>query len=220
MDISLILTKDGSYTFRNDSLGEPYHSINGAITESMHVFINRGLKEHQGSDLRIFEVGFGTGLNALLSLICSETCNISINYSAIELYPLGKCKWSLLNYGDFCPPEYSTFMGLLHMAEWEIPVAITKKFVIRKIRADILNYDDVDTYYDIVYFDAFSPEIQPELWNIEMFRKIYSMMNWNGILVTYSAKGDVRRALEAAGFKTERLEGPQGKRHMLRAKKY
>lgn len=195
---------------------EHFHSVHGAVNESRHVFIEQGLKKLMNPSFNIFEVGFGTGLNALLTLIHSNDAGIEVHYSAIDLYPLDEELIKQLNYPVLIPNADKDIFEKIHAVKWDIKQQITPSFTLRKIRQDILSYS-FDEYYDLVYFDAFSPRIQPQLWTEVIFKKILSSMNENGILVTYSASGNVKRSMLAAGFHVERIKGPLFKRHMLRA---
>ena len=229
------ITADGSHTLFSEMAGQTYHSSHGAIQESQYIFIDMGLKKAQldvcldqqdiveaekEATLAILEIGFGTGLNALLSAKFAFENRIKIDYTTIELYPLEVDVYKELNYGKLLENE-KLFLNL-HATEWNSDfVEVTPSFSIRKYKRDILdvlNKFEIDICgYDVVYFDPFSPEAQPELWTESVFVNIYRLMNSGGVLTTYCAKGDVRRAMLAAGFKVEKLQGPPGKRHILRA---
>ncbi len=210
------ITGDGSSTLRLDQWDEPYHSIHGAIQESMHVFIEMGLRYHQAQRLRILEVGFGTGLNALLTLLESGAGNTEVFYTAVEAFPLTLEEALPLNYPERLGVPCRGNFENLHRAPWEQDVPITPTFSLKKKKADFMAISEKEAF-DLVYFDAFSPRVQPELWTENLFAKMFAALDSGGILVTYSAKGSVRRALQAVGFKVERLPGPPGKREMLRA---
>ncbi len=215
--MKLVKTADGSYTLFNLQIGEHYHSINGALSESMHVFIEAGFNRIEKDKIKIFEVGFGTGLNAFLTLLEARKKQRFTVYHAIELYPVDRETYEKLAL----PPEYSDFRDdfvALHRCSWDEEVQTDDFFRLKKIKADLTVYDFEESY-DLVYFDAFSYDNQPEMWSQEVFDKIYRNMNKGGILVTYSAKGVVKRALRNAGFEVERLPGALGKRHMVRATK-
>lgn len=218
MEHKIQQTEDGSSTLYIPNLDEHYHSVHGAIQESLFVFIGNGLQHlsHSGN-VRIFEVGFGTGLNALLTLDFALRNGINVDYCAIEKYPLAENEYSQLNYIDRYPHLKDAFM-LMHQADWNRKVQIADNFKLTKIHGDLVHCDIGDRF-DLVYQDAFAPDKQPELWSVELFRKLYQSMNSSGILVTYSAKGQVRRNMQNAGFTVERLPGPPGKREMLRANK-
>ena len=210
-------TPDGSTTLFSPQFGETYHSIHGAFTESMHVFIRTGLHAHDKVNLTIFEVGFGTGLNALLTAMECEQRGLQIMYLAIEKFPLEDHVVQQLQFPNLTPAHAAIFKKL-HEAPWEQPVPITSSFSLHKIQGDLITAN-IPPAIDLVYFDAFSPASQPELWTDSVFQKIYACMLPAGILVTYCAKGIVRRNLQSVGFVTERLPGPPPKREMLRGSK-
>jgi tRNA U34 5-methylaminomethyl-2-thiouridine-forming methyltransferase MnmC len=219
----LITTEDGSHSIRVPGLNENYHSTHGAIQESRHVFIEMGWKEiikenYNHQPLNIFEMGFGTGLNALLTLIESETAGISVSYHGLEAYPLEKELIGQLNYGKLVDNGYwQNEFTALHDAPWNESVRISDHFTLIKENNSLRDFIG-NAYYDLVYFDAFAPDVQPELWTADIFRNLYSKMNPGAILVTYSCKGQVKRNLRTAGFEIEKLPGPPGKREMLRAR--
>ncbi len=205
-------TADGSWTFYLSELDEPYHSVHGALSESRHVFIQHGLKALEGSvGIRILEVGLGTGLNAWLSLHCSE--RPPVEYTGFEPFPIDL--EAIENWN-----RHNGFLEIeqFHKAGWNDWNQWTPDFRFRKIQASAEGAAHFAPF-DLVYHDAFAPEAQPELWTVDFFSVVFSAMATNAILVTYSAKGSVRRALQSAGFEVERLPGPPGKREMLRARK-
>jgi tRNA U34 5-methylaminomethyl-2-thiouridine-forming methyltransferase MnmC len=210
------ITDDGSATLFVPELDEHYHSKNGAVQESKHVFIDSGLMKINKKNVRLFEFGFGTGLNVLLTIL--NGLGKSIVYHAMELYPI---HWSViqkLDYSKFLDlsQEYYTFFERIHKGKWDKEVLIRPDFSFKKINASLLHYT-LEGNYDLIYYDAFSPEVQPELWEGSVFEKLYGSLNSDGLLVTYCAKGEVRRRLQAVGYKVERLPGPPGKREMIRA---
>lgn len=213
------LTEDGSQTISVAEMNVTYHSTFGAVQESMHVFINAGLQPllHSKEQLNIFEMGFGTGLNALLTLQQAINNNQKIYYTAIELYPLEKEIYEKLNYAaslnDFSLQPY--FLQL-HSCNWEEDVKIHPLFTLQKLKTSLTDFTTGKTF-DLIYFDAFDPSVQPGLWSTATFSKLFAMLSANGILTTYSSKGDVRRAMLSAGFTVEKLQGPPGKREMIRA---
>ncbi len=209
-------TADGSSTIYNATIDECYHSVHGARNESMHIFIRSGFDEIRKSEISIFEVGFGTGLNAWLTLQAAQKRGCRVHYTAVERYPLSKECYSVLNYAD-SDNEQPQFLQL-HEADWGRSVAIAPNFTLDKIEADFTEFS-LSGRYDLVYFDAFSPEKQPEMWSENIFRQLYEQMNEGGVLVTYCAKGVVRRTMQAVGFAVERIAGPVGKREILRARK-
>ncbi len=219
-DAKLILTDDGSHTIFLPHLNEHYHSTFGAVEESKHIFIDAGLKTLINSleEINIFELGFGTGLNALLTYF--ESKNTKINYTTVESNPLKKSFYNKLNFPERLNNEDSKKVFLkLHESDWNTQKVINKNFTLKKINEKIQNIKLPENTFDLVYFDAFAPDIQPELWTEQIFRKIASAMKTNGILLTYSAKGSVKRALKKTGFEVEGLPGPTGKREITRARK-
>ena len=214
-DLKKIITADNSPTLYHPDLDEHYHSINGALQESMHVFINAGLKEITKDKISILEIGFGTGLNALLTFTENLNVKKEIYYEAIEKFPLSTEMIKILQQSHIFN---SVISRQIHRAVWEKKIKISNHFTLKKIQTDLLDYQPTQTF-DLIYFDAFAPEKQPELWTEEIFTKLYEATNQNGILVTYSAKGIVKQALRDAGFFVKRLPGPKGKRHMVRAVK-
>ncbi|WP_455591794.1 tRNA (5-methylaminomethyl-2-thiouridine)(34)-methyltransferase MnmD [Bacteroides sp.] len=225
-------TADGSATLYVPELNEHYHSVKGALTESRHIFIDMGLKASAAPEPRILEIGFGTGLNALLTLIEAEQSGKQVHYTGIELYPLPWETIEQLHYNDeqlmVNSEQAAAWLKALHTATWEEDVVITPHFTLRKVQADFANNDRfgngersplIINRYSLIYFDAFAPEKQPEMWSQELFNRLYVIMEPDGILTTYCAKGVVRRMLQSAGFTVERLPGPPGgKREILRAK--
>lgn len=216
---SLIETEDGSATLHSEVMQESYHSMHGAIQESMHVFIQAGLLQIEKKNISIFEVGFGTGLNALLSWNEAKHHALNIHYVCVEAFPLTTEIYSKLNYNlpsGYLPPEA---FKKLHESNWNERCTLDPpSFDFMKIQTDFTRFA-IPESFDLIYFDAFSPDKQPEMWEELLFEKIYNCMNTNGILVTYCAKGVVRRALQKVGFQVERIPGPPGKREMLRATK-
>ena len=209
---SIELTADGTQTLRHPLTGETYHSTGGAGAESEHVFIRAGFDACERGHVRILEVGFGSGLNALLTLRAAKQAGRTVEYTAIELYPVSQRtveQMALAEDADF---------RLLHAAPWGVPTEISDGFVLHKIEGDLAD-TQFGTTFDLVYFDAFAPDCQPELWTQEVFARIYGALEPGGLLVTYSAKGDVKRALREVGFTVRRLPGAVGKRHMIRAEK-
>ena len=217
MKVDLFKTKDGSHTLYRQDLNEYYHSIHGAIQESQHVYINSGLKCISKPIISVFEMGFGTGLNTILSLIEAEKTNKILIYDSIEKFPLTPGTISILNYPYLLPPEYREEFFAIHHGKWNEKLHF-KNMQLTKIMDDFLNYEFTNCY-DLIYYDAFGPEKQPELWSAEIFHKIFNAANVGGILMTFSVKGEVRRALNQAGFITEKLTGPPGKKQILKARK-
>jgi tRNA U34 5-methylaminomethyl-2-thiouridine-forming methyltransferase MnmC len=213
-----VKTADGSNTLFSFFVNEHYHSINGAIQESEHIFINSALKQCKKKNIHIFEIGFGTGLNAFLSFLYAKKEKIHITYTTIELYPIDEAQIKFLNYAELLSPEHQSSFESLHTAKWGEQIVVNEFFKIKKILADFTTFENDDDY-DVVFFDAFSPEKQPEMWTLNCFEKLYQHIHKNGVLTTYCAKGDVRRSMQQAGFVVERIPGPVGKREILRARK-
>jgi tRNA U34 5-methylaminomethyl-2-thiouridine-forming methyltransferase MnmC len=219
----IIISNDGSTTVFDPIVNECFHSRHGAIQESLHVFIASGLhyyfSENSPKTINILEVGLGTALNAFLTLKEFYDIETSINYYGIEKYPLTQDIYRFLGYENLV--EKLTLEDFLKF-HTESAFKVEKEnieFNFYKLNIDIQELNPIDGGIDICYFDAFAPDKQPELWTVESFRRIYEMMNINGILVTYSSKGQVRRNMIEAGFIVEKIPGPKYKREMLRAKK-
>ena len=215
MDIDLVITNDGSPTLYVERFDEHYHSIHGSLQESLHVFIQAGLeyKAKQQQSISIFEMGFGTGLNALLTLNYAQQHNVFVDYHAIELYPLTvESINKLVQFPNFHHPNFLE----LHQIKSNKMLNIGENFRFTKYLQDINDYKP-SQLFDLIYYDAFAPSAQDELWTVEMFQKMYDMLDDGGCLVTYCAKGIVKRTLKSVGFNIESLPGPIGKREMTRA---
>lgn len=218
--IELKVTGDGSVTLYVPSLGEHYHSIYGAIQESRHVFIEAGLAHasRDRNELAILEVGMGTGLNAWLTVCTATDSGTEMSYVAIEPQPLGDDIIDALNYPRILAfPRGEEIFRAIHSSDMEQWVRIAPGFRLFKFGGTLEDFRGMDLPFGLVYFDAFGPNVQPDIWSPDNFAKIFGMMEPGGVLVTYSAKGDVKRALKSAGFLIEKLLGPPGKREMLRA---
>jgi tRNA U34 5-methylaminomethyl-2-thiouridine-forming methyltransferase MnmC len=214
----IINSEDGSPTIYVEDINEHYHSIFGARSESQHVFIDAGLLFFQGKtdELNILEIGLGTGLNAWLSILQKDIFK-KINYHSIEKYPLLETEWKQLDYG-FINSHYREMFKKIHTVPWGEKIEIARGFTFIKQKADLNDFIPPSGLH-LIYYDAFAPNVQPALWSTPNFMKMYNSLFDGGILVTYSAKGSVKRNLVEAGFKISRLPGPRGKRHMLRAVK-
>lgn len=213
-------TKDGSSTIFLPDLQETYHSIYGALQESEYVFIQKGWEKIVSKTVNILEIGFGTALNAMLTLHFAHENHIKVNYFAIEAYPLTEKEVGALNYSSLDLWKKNTgYFDVLHSVPWDIKTLISPYFTLQKEFQKLSDFIPNKANIDLVYFDAFSPNVQPEMWTISVFKKMYTAMKFGGVLVTYCAKGAVRRALKEVGFEVERLQGPPGKREMLRAVK-
>ena len=218
--IKLLSTGDGSHTLLDTTFNEHYHSTYGAIAESMHIFIDAGLKPafKKSDKITVFEVGLGTGLNALLTLLLFETGEKKCEYWSVESNPLSIDVCKQLNYPEqiVCDPA---LFSAIYLCKWDHPFHIHTNFLLNKIHKTLQHVILPDAYFDVVYFDAFSPLIQPEMWNKEIFSTIHRAMKKDGVLTTYSTKGDVKRTLKEVGFRIEKLPGPKGKREILKATK-
>jgi tRNA U34 5-methylaminomethyl-2-thiouridine-forming methyltransferase MnmC len=213
------ITADGSSTIHLPDWNENYHSTHGAIQESKHVFLKQGFEGFLQSEIAILEIGFGTGLNCFLTFLAAEEKGIAVNYVGVEAYPVVASEYGKLNYVEEANAiEKQLVFDEMHASSWEKKQTISPKFNLTKRQQFFKDITDVDRF-DLVYFDAFGAEHQPELWTATIFEKMFIAMKIEGVLVTYSAKGSVRRAMQEVGFKVERLEGPPGKREMLRATK-
>ncbi|MDP2339065.1 MAG: tRNA (5-methylaminomethyl-2-thiouridine)(34)-methyltransferase MnmD [Bacteroidota bacterium] len=220
MNKEFILTADGSHTIYLPEIDEHYHSVHGAIQESMHIYIGQGLLQTTKKELRILEIGFGTGLNAYLTYCYAKSMNISVNYFSLEKYPLTESEYMQLNYPNTIFPEFSFIFEQMHRAEWNSVIGISPEFKLQKMEADLLTFQfDSTPQFDLVYYDAFAPVKQPEMWSEEILQKVATTVLKDGIMVTYCAKGAVRRTLSNAGFQMERIPGPTGKKEILRGKK-
>jgi len=220
--LNLIKTGDGSNSLLNSELDETYHSRHGAIQESLHVFIKHGLQfwlqKNQAKEIAILEVGFGTGLNALLTLQESIKNGSKIHYTTLEAFPVSMELIDQLNYAqqlDF--DSAHPFFQSIHHCEWNAFVAINDNFILNKCKGKIQEINLSDATYDIVYFDAFAPAKQPEMWELPMLEKAVRSLKPNGIFVTYCAQGQLKRNLKTLGMRVESLPGPPGKREMVRA---
>jgi tRNA U34 5-methylaminomethyl-2-thiouridine-forming methyltransferase MnmC len=221
MKREIIATSDGSHTVEIQEMKVTYHSRHGAIQESMHVFIEAGLhymyeQVEPEVTLHVFEMGFGTGLNAFLTAIDATQNNRRIDYTAIEAFPLSTDEASVLNYTAIL--GYQELFEQLHQSKWNESIPVTNNFTLNKIHSDLISLSTSQRFH-LIYYDAFAPAAQPELWTKEIFDKLYTLLLPGGVLVTYCSKGDVRRAMIAAGFQVEKLPGPPHKREMLRIKK-
>ncbi len=218
-ELNIETTADGSVTLYRDDIDEHYHSVKGALAESLHVYIDLGWKNFASchDSVRVFEVGFGTGLNAALTARTAADAGIHTTYFSVDLYPVAA---ELTERLSGCQPaEYIADFKLVNSAEWGKSVAINPFFTLHKIEDNLLNMD-VPQQIDVIYFDAFAPEKQPEMWGEPVFEKMFQVLVPGGVLTTYCAKGAIRRLLQKVGFRVERLAGPPGgKREVLRATK-
>lgn len=219
--LQLIPTRDGSHSLLNTSLNETYHSRYGAVQESRHVFIESGLDyyiaQQSPSIISVLEIGFGTGLNALLTLQQADQQQLKIKHTTVELFPLDKEIWQSLNYAE--TESDKTDFCALHLAAWNEPIAISPFFEIHKIHQDVMSLRWAEKSFDLVYFDAFAPSKQPHLWEVPLLDRIVRSLKTDGVFVTYCAKGKLKRDLKSLGVTVETLPGPPGKREMIRALK-
>jgi tRNA U34 5-methylaminomethyl-2-thiouridine-forming methyltransferase MnmC len=209
-------TADGSPTLYVPGLDEHYHSVHGAVQESMHVFIRAGLHASDKQPLHIFEMGYGTGLNAYLACTEADRLELDIRYHSLERYPLSEREYSLLDFSAALPGFRPEQFRKLHESAWGSEHDFSDRFRFRKDEGDIRKYQ-FRCRYDLVFWDAFAPDKQPGLWSREIFRNVAAAMTTGALLLTYSAKGDVKRALQEAGLMVEKRPGPPGKREMIRA---
>lgn len=219
MSLTIITTGDGSHSLRNEALNETYHSVHGALQESVHVFIRNGL-EHRlqhvhDKPLSVFEVGFGTGLNALLTANYALDHAVPIVYTSIEAFPVPEEIWRTLNYAS--SEEAQKKFYSLHEASWETKQTIAAEFHLHKMHTTLEALTLPASSFDVVYFDAFAPNKQPDLWTLPMLEKVAVLLKPGGVFVTYCAKGQLKRDLKSLGLTTETLSGPPGKKEMVRA---
>lgn len=217
--IEHVITEDGSSSLYVPELDEHYHSSHGALQEALHVFIDNGFSGVKGREIKLFEMGFGTGLNALLTMKFGKENAKKIEYHGIEAFPISEELVKKLNYPELVAADLSEEFFKMHDSDWGELTAISEAFSLKKIHERIEEYDPVHSYFDIVYFDAFGFRAQEDMWDIGILQKMYEMLKPEGILVTYAARGQFKRDLKTLGFKVEALAGPPGKREMTRAVK-
>lgn len=217
--VEIKLTADGSHTLFVAALNENYHSYHGAYAEARHVFIKMGLMAAKENFLpiHVFEVGFGTGLNATLAYAFSIDQHHPVHYTGIEKHPLDEEIISQLNYGEFWKnTQLDEVFKTMHQAAWNSPLPLDSHFQFQKIQGSVLDYVFEPNHYHVIFFDAFAPDKQPEMWTVDLFTQLYQALAPGGMLVTYCAKGQFKRDLKAAGFEVQTLPGPPGKREMVR----
>ena len=223
----IITTKDGSHSLFSEKYEEIYHSGNGAIQEGKHVFINSGFQHAlqvfnppPDTAIKIFEVGFGTGLNALLTYIAAQHNKAKIHYETIERYPVAVEVIHQLNYSGLLEDDkYRDIFHAMHLCPWSVEHRIAPFFIFKKQEDSFLNFEIGSNVFHLIYFDAFAPENQPEMWSLIMMQKLHRALVPGGIMVSYCSKSAFRKTLIAAGFTVEKLAGPPGKREMVRAYK-
>ena len=224
MKKEIIVTADGSDSIFIPDMDVTYHSSHGAIQESMHVFIEAGLRyistdKKKPGTISLLEMGLGTGLNALLTLAEAGKKQQKIYYETIELYPLDANIFTSLNYCEqLGRPDLQPLFELIHTCNWDTTIAITPYFDFKKKQINLEEFS-TNQLFNIVYFDAFSPEKQPSLWTVDVFKKLYGIMQADALLTTYCSKSIVRKAMTEAGLKVEKIPGPPHKREMVRALK-
>jgi tRNA U34 5-methylaminomethyl-2-thiouridine-forming methyltransferase MnmC len=213
----IITTADGSTTIRLPDLDEHYHSKFGAIQEARHVFIQNGLALFKNQNIHILEIGFGTGLNALMTLAEKDNYNLNIHYVGVEAYPISASEVSSMNYAQELGVEHILF-DQMHDCSWQIEHIISPGFALTKRQQLFTEIDDVAAF-DLIYFDAFGYRVQPELWSEDMFQIMFKALKPGGVLVTYAARSIIKKNMMSAGFTVSKLPGPPGKREMFRALK-
>ncbi len=217
MKRTVITTSDGSSTLKVEDWGETYHSVHGAIQEALHVYIKNGYERINKEECRVLEMGFGTGLNALLTFINAKSLGRKVVYHGIEGFPLNNGEVEGLNYtsdGDMY--EFEEVFESLHSLEWEREIGLTEFFSLKKVESKFESLY-LNQEYDLIYFDVFGYPYQPELWSEAIFEKMYAALNENGLLVTYACRGVIKSAMKKVGFEIEVCPGPPGKREMLLA---
>ncbi len=218
MKREVIETADGSKTIYIPEMLENYHSNHGALQEALHVFIKNGLQAFADKkEVHIFEMGFGTGLNAMLSMVEADRVNQKVYYTGIEAFPLEIEITQQIGYEELVDYKFNKYFKEMHLSEWAKKHTFSDNFSFEKIHIKIQDYTVVEETFDLVYFDAFGPRAQEEMWGISILEKMYRILKPGGVFVTYCAKGQVKRDLKALGFTLEILEGPPGKREMTRA---
>lgn len=219
MKREIIQTLDGSTTIHLEEWDECYHSKFGAIQEAKHVFIKNGLSLFENNKISILEIGFGTGLNAFITFLEAKNSNLSIDYVGVEAYPVTAEEVVSMNYvEELNANNERNIFEKMHESNWDEKIILSDEFLLTKRKQFFADIDDLDKF-DLIYFDAFGYNVQPELWSTTIFQKMYNSLKPNGVLVTYAARGVVKRSMKEVGFIVEKLEGPPGKREMFRAKK-
>ncbi|MDD3005125.1 tRNA (5-methylaminomethyl-2-thiouridine)(34)-methyltransferase MnmD [Flavobacterium sp.] len=219
MKREIVQTLDGSTTIYLPEWNENYHSKHGAIQEAYHVFIKNGFSLLKEKNQSILEIGFGTGLNAFITFLEAKKCNIQVVYHGVEAYPVEFNEIAQMNYvQQLDAKEFESDFKKMHDSTWNQPIEISPEFKLTKRKQFFNEIDDVESF-DLIYFDAFGYRVQPELWSTEIFRKMHTALKPGGILVTYAARGVVKRSMIEVGFTVEKLAGPPGKREMFRATK-
>lgn len=215
----IIKTSDGSTTIHLPDWDESYHSKHGAIQEALHVFIKNGFSLFKGKPISILEIGFGTGLNAFITFLEAQKNEQKVNYVGVEAYPVAAEEVLQMNYaGELNAGDQMAIFEKMHQSQWGEPMALSEDFTLTK-RQQFFHEVEDEQVFDLIYFDAFGFRVQPELWSLEIFQKMYRALKPSGILVTYAARGIIKRNMIEAGFSVEKMAGPPGKREMFRASK-
>ena len=219
MEREIIQTLDGSTTIHIKEWNECYHSKHGAIQEAKHVFIKNGLALFPNQSISILEIGFGTGLNTFITYLESKELGQTIDYVGVEAYPVSADEVLSMNYSkELNAVESEVVFKKMHTSNWEEKTVFSKDFELTKRKQLFEEIDDLEKF-DLIYFDAFGYRVQPELWSTAIFDRMYKALKTNGVLVTYAARGVVKRSMIEVGFTVEKLAGPPGKREMFRARK-
>lgn len=219
MKREILTTNDGSTTIHLPDWDESYHSKHGAIQEAYHVFIKNGLSLFKGKSVSILEIGFGTGLNAFITYLEAKKVDQTIEYVGVEAYPVLSDEALQMNYvSELNAADQSEIFSKMHHVSWEERHSISTNFSLTKRKQFFQDISD-ENAFDLIYFDAFGFRVQPELWSLEIFQKMYKALKINGVLATYACRGSIKRAMLECGFKVEKLPGAPGKREMLRATK-
>lgn len=220
-NIEVRITADGSTTLYRKDIDETYHSTHGALQEARHVFIENGLAQFTNqTELRILEIGFGTGLNALLTALFAMDNKISVEYHGLEAFPLSEDIWRAVNYSDLIADHrVPKLFEQMHRMNWDELQGLNEKFSLKKIHDTLQLYDAPEQFFDLIYFDAFGPRAQEEMWHRDLLEKLLFTLKSGGVISTYCAKGSFKRDLKSLGFEVEALPGPPGKREMTRARK-
>ena len=219
MKREIVQTSDGSTTIHLPEWNENYHSKHGAIQEAKHVFIKNGLSLFEGKSVSILEIGFGTGLNAFITYLEAKNANQNIDYTGVEAYPVSEDDALKMNYVSELEAEsYEEIFLKMHKADWNEKVILDPNFTLEKQNKKFQEIAD-EGKYDLIYFDAFGFRVQPELWSLEIFQIMFKALKPNGVLVTYACRSSIKNAMKESGFIVEKLNGPPGKREMLRARK-
>ncbi|WP_300566521.1 tRNA (5-methylaminomethyl-2-thiouridine)(34)-methyltransferase MnmD [Flavobacterium sp.] len=215
MKREIIKTLDGSTTIHLVDWNESYHSKNGAIQEAYHVFIKNGLSLIEGKSVSVLEIGFGTGLNAFITFLEAQKNNLIIDYTGIEAYPVAEEEAFAMNYlAELKASDFESDFKKMHQCSWEEKTVFNDHFSLTKRKQFFQDIQDKNTF-DLIYFDAFGYQVQPELWSTEIFKKMFESLKDKGILVTYAARGVVKRSMQEVGFTVKKVPGPPGKREMM-----